>query len=74
MVQNHFQNIFKLSAIALFILFIQKDQAWTERPLDFMSWNVTVAHCKNPKKIWIQKEFEFIWNSIQKIKSEKEKD
>ena len=60
--------------MALFILLFQKNQAWTERLLVFMSWNVIVAHCKNPKKIWIQIEFEFIWNSIQKINSEIEKE
>ena len=60
--------------MALFILFIQKNQAWTERPLGFMPRIVTVAHYKNPEKIWIQIEFEFIWKSFQKIKSEIEKE
>ena len=72
--QNHLQNISKSSAIALFILFIQENQAWIERPLGFMPKFVTVAHCKNLEKIWIQIEFEFIWKSFQKIKTELEKE
>ena len=60
--------------MALFILLFQKNQAWTKRPLDFMSWIVIIAHCKNPEKIWIQIEFEFFWKSFQKIKLEKEKE
>ena len=35
---------------------------------------VTVAHYKNPEKIWIQIEFEFIWKSFQKIELEIEKE
>ena len=70
--KNHLSNFNQVPSLWYF-----DPQAWPilyKATHGYMTIFETIAHYKNPRKIWIQIELDFIWKSTQKIKIEKEKE